>query len=181
MRLDVVLVRIGLFSNVRLARFYIKRFGVIVNGRSVFNFNYVLRLGDILSVQPEHKIFFKLKLFLKLNPSRVNLLEYTGGGAWADYSKDQLEFFNRFVCSELRNFSYYDRFLSVSSSFGSFDLDVLRKNRSVFFFSYFTRCLEVNFNSFEFLYVFPLDSFDIIKYPFKVKSLDVKRLVESAF
>lgn len=174
LRLDVLLVRTFLFSNVLLARRYINKFGVVVNGKIVYNINYVLKINDVFSVLPAHRIFFKTKLLLKLNPVQfnINFLKAKLGINFINYK--------RFIFSDVSNFGTYERILSSFNS-EHFDLDNLRKSRSLFFLSYFPRFLEFNFKNFEFVYNLPLRSFADIKYPFKLKSFEIKRLIESTF
>lgn len=174
LRLDVILVRTFLFSNIFLARRYINKFGVLVNGKLVYNINYLLKIGDIFSILPSHRVFFKIKLLLKLNPSR----------SFIDLLKLKLDtnnnFLNRFIFADVRRFDVYGRVLSYPST-EIFDLDFIKKFRSAFFLSYLPRYLEFNFKKFEFIYSLPLCSFEDIKYPFKLKSVEIKRLIESAF
>ena len=182
LRLDTVLVRIGLFSSVLLARQYIKNYGLILNSKRFYNFNYVLKRGDVFSVLAAHRFLFKIKILLKLNPSRLNIgaLLTKINNSNSTKSTFTTNFLKKFIFSDIEKISFFERLLS-SPSLGVFDLNSLKKNRSVFFLSYFPRFLEVNFKSFEFIFSSSLRSFDEIKYPFKLKSVDIKRLVESTF
>jgi ribosomal protein S4 len=176
LRLDTVLVRIGLFSSVLLSRQYIKNYGLILNSKRFYNFNYVLKRGDVFSVLDSHRFLFKIKILLKLNPSRLSIHELL-----IKINKNNFtpNFLKKFILSDIEKISLFERLLS--SPLSVFDLNSLKKNRSVFFLSYFPRFLEVNFKSFEFIFSSSLKSFDEVKYPFKLKSVDVKRLVESTF
>lgn len=174
LRLDVFLVRVFLFSSILLARRYINKFGVLVNGKLIFNKNYILKLNDVVSVLSSHRVFFKIKLLLKLNPNQASISFFK-----SKLSGDFVNL-NRFIFSDVRSFGAYERVLSCSNS-ENFDLDTLKKSRSVFFLSYFPRYLEFNFKNFEFIYSLPLRSFEDIKYPFKLKSFEIKRLIESTF
>lgn len=178
LRLDVVLVRLGLFRNVKLSRLYIKKFGVFLNDTRIFNFNYVLRLGDILSFDKNHRIFFKLKLLVKLKPI-LKLIKF---------SDDRLSLV-------LTSFKNNKNLLNLDSSLITFYIRLLFNSipnfftkesanlpfRSVFFISYFPRFLESNFSTFEFVCCSEVNPLVDIRYPFKVKSNEVKKLIESTF
>lgn len=182
LRLDTVLVRIGLFSNINLARNYIKLYGLMLNSKHTYAHNYILKKGDVFSVLDSHKTIFKLKVVLKLNPSLGNIGFITSRvtgllGSHSDFSSN---FLNRFILSDINKISVYERLLSFQS-LGFFDFNILKKNRSVLFLSYLPRFLEFNFRTFEVIFVSSLKSFDEIKYPFKLKTVETKRLIESAF
>lgn len=182
LRLDTVLVRIGLFSNTILARNYIKLYGLVLNSKLTYDYRYVLKKGDIFSVLESHKIIFKLKLVLKLNPSLENIQLITNKviGLLPSHPDFRGNFLNKFILSDIIKISFYERLLSFQS-LGFFDLNFLKKNRSVFFLSYLPRFLESNFKTFEFIFISSLRSFDEIKYPFRLKTAETKRLIESIF
>jgi hypothetical protein len=177
LRLDVVLVRIGLFKNVNISRSYIKNFGVFINDKRVYKINYILKLNDILSFDKNHRNFFKTKVFLKLKPT-LNFI-YNNKEQFSSFlgsfsnNKNLLSF-------DLELITFYVRLL-----FSNFPNNLLGRDlislRSVFFVSYFPRFLEANFNTFEFICCSKIDPALDIKYPFKIKSNDVKKLIESTF
>lgn len=176
LRLDVILVRLGLFKHVKLARLYLKKFGVFINDKKVYRVNYVLRMGDILSFDKTHCSFFKAKLLLRLKPA----LRFI-----TNHQENLVPFFSKISKNlnllnlDLGLITFYIRVLFINfSNVVSRESSLLR---SVFFVSYFPRFLEANFNTFEFMFCSKIDPLLDIKYPFKVKPNEIKKLIESTF
>jgi len=172
LRLDIVLVRLGLFKNVKFSRRYIKKFGVFIGDKRVRNVQYVLKIGDILSFNKNHRAFFKLKLLLKLKPS-LNLIQALVGRLSLENFPKNLDFLNL----DLSLVTCYVRLLFTNFPAVGRDLSL----RSIFFISYFPRFLEANFSTFEFVCCSKIDPLVDIKYPFRVKPTESKRLLESIF
>jgi len=133
-------------------------------------------MGDILSFDKAHRSFFKAKLLLRLKPT-LHFIK--------NHQENLLPFFSKMsknlnlINLDLSLITFYIRVL-----FTNFSGIISRESgllRSVFFVSYFPRFLEANFNTFEFICCSKIDPLLDIKYPFRVKSNEIKKLIESTF
>lgn len=136
-RVDVLLLRLRLFSSIKESRSFIKLKGVIINKRLITNCNYRLNKGDILSFTSEFSVVLKRKLYrlLRARPSNV--------------------YFKNLVTRELNSILtpytwLFKRYTSVSP--------VLLLG--------FPRYVEPNFNSMEFYFYGIVNPEDIF-YPFR--------------
>jgi ribosomal protein S4 len=163
LRLDIILVRLRLFSNVYKARRYLSEFGVLVDDRLVKSFKTVLRPGQILSVKEDHKLIFKYKMINFLNPGRLvtnNINDLLDVGAV------------KVIDLELSRLTTYVRSLHLNRS-------KLLGNKAIFFNSAFPRYFEVNFRTFEFFCCSGVDPSNDISFPFKTRTGEIQRLVGS--
>lgn len=175
LRLDIILVRLGLFKHVKTSRFYLKKFGIFINDKKVYRVNYILKTGDVLSFDKTHRVFFKTKLLLKLKPALrfIKTNQEKLAPFFFKFSK-RLNLFDL----DLNLITFYTRLLFTNFPNIGREPSLFK---SVFFVSYFPRFLEANFNTFEFFCCSKIDPSLDIKYPFKVKSNEIKKLIESTF
>ena len=70
-RVDVLLFRLGIFSNIKEARKYILHSNVLINGRVIKDFSKSLKNQDFLSLPIKDVKFFKKKLYNNLKIVQV--------------------------------------------------------------------------------------------------------------
>jgi ribosomal protein S4 len=136
-RLDVLLVRLCLFSTVNAARSFIKSEGVLINNNLITSYNYRLKTGNILSFNKKFRTIFKRKLYrlLRARPSVVPFKNLA-----------TLE-----LSSVLTAYTWlFKRYTAISP----------------FFILGFPRYVEPNFNSMEF-YFYGSIKINDVSYPFK--------------
>jgi ribosomal protein S4 len=71
--LPIFLTRVGLFKNPMVAKVYIKTGKVFVNGKRIFNFNYILKPNDIIGV--DSSIIKSLK-YKSLYDNKIKMYAY---------------------------------------------------------------------------------------------------------
>ena len=70
-RLDVLLLRLGLFNSIKASRNYILHSNVLVNNKKTKNFSKTINLNDFLSFKVEDIKYFKKLLYLNLKSYKL--------------------------------------------------------------------------------------------------------------
>jgi ribosomal protein S4 len=72
-KIDILLIRLRLFSSIKESKFFIKSEGVLINGVLIKNNNYRLAKGDILAFTTKFRTIFKRKVYrlLRARPSNT--------------------------------------------------------------------------------------------------------------
>jgi len=121
-RLDVILLKLNLFSFIVESRSFINKFGILVNNQLIKNPSHVLSPGDIVSFLPFHKLILQRKLYRLLRARPAPLL------------KEKIN-------SELNSLITFYSWLFKR-----------RTRRSPFLINGFPRYIEPNFNTMEFYF-----------------------------
>jgi len=121
-RVDIILLKLNLFSFITESRSFINESGILVNGRIIKDPSYVLNSGDIVSFLPFDKFILQRKLYRLLRSRPALLLK----------EKVNLE-------------------LNSLITFYSW-LFKRRTRRSPFLINGFPRYIESNFNTMEFYF-----------------------------
>jgi|SwirhirootsSR3_FD_contig_71_3733966_length_3061_multi_2_in_0_out_0_2 ribosomal protein S4 len=136
-RIDILLLRLRLFSSIRESKFFIKSEGILINGVLIKNNNYRLSKGDILSFTKKFRTIFKRKIYrlLRARPSSVPFSNVA----------------TRELNSILTSYTWLFKRYTAMSPFTLLG---------------FPRYIEANFNSMEFYFYGFIKPEDIF-YPFK--------------